>query len=659
MAWLVFQFLSLAASPSTLHSFEDQIEKGTEALHQHDALLAKQHFVAAKKAGKGEQKKLARRLIRKMRYLEDYCTFVKKGGHFIQDQQYRLAYQSFQKAQSILETSIRKHPVPDLDSELSYQIKTRVQQTNRERKTAFQDAIQKGQQLLIQDDPHAALAAFKYAKDQMYQNEYNAFDIQYYLSDAKRKADYKDFLIKGNEYLADGDLHNARNWFYKAQGKWETSEVANNIEEVEVLLLEAYISEGESYFTVGAYEKALLSFQKAYDYRETNEVVHWIDKTKEALYNQFLEEGDTFSVSHSYPEAIVAYQKAQSYWDSEEIKQRILRAKEDHYQYLVQNGKEALQQDALEKALEQFKKAAEVKSTEQIKSLIIETEDKLYLKHFNIAQDSLEREVFAGALAAAQIAQTYKTTPEIQTLIQQAENGMEYEELFNQGLNLLQDQQPDEAYQRFTQAKSYWVTKEVEYQIKTLETLFVNFEEFKQAGDQALLRGELESAIAQYKKAQEVCLREGITGKIQELETRLVTYKDYLQKGKTAYNQDQATQALQHFEHAAQYQQTPETEVWIDRAKRMPCTIAVNLHGNAEKFKNTRLEIVDYYTLDILYKANPTGNSFIFPKVPGGGDSKYYLRAFLVENDQNKTPIKEVACDCSTDRRHEVSIAVE
>lgn len=659
MAGLVFLSFSLAAKTSTLYSFDDQIAKGTEALRQHNALLAKQYFAAAKKEGKGEQKKYARQLVRKMRYFDDYCSIVKKGEQFVQSENYRYAYESYKKAKSTLEASMRKYPAPDLDSEFSQRIKTSISQANRGRKTAFQNAVDEGQQYLFQDDPHAALIAFKYAKGQMYRNEYEELGILKRIEEAQRKVDYKDFLAKGNEHLAGGDLHSARNWFYKAKDKWETPVVANNIEEVEELLIEAYISEGESYFTVGAYEKALNSFQMAIKYHETDEVVNWINQTKDALYDQFLVEGDTLSAQHKYPTAIAAYQKAQSYWDTDEIKQRIRQAKADHYDYLVATGQEALQQDSLEKALDRFQRAAEVKFTASVKSLITETKNQLYQRFYTIAQDSIKTEAFSGALATAKQAQAYKLTPEVQTLIKQAENGLEYTKHYQQGLKLLEDELADKAYEAFVEAKSYWITEAVKVQLEKLEALFANFDAYKNAGDQALLRGELEAAIVQFKKAKEICLRNGINNEIRAVETRLEKYNYHLTQGKTAYNQDQADQALQQFEQAAQHNRTAEVENWIDRAKRMPCTIAVNLHGNSDKFDKIQLEVVDYYTLDVMYKAAPTSSNYTFPKVPGGGDKKYYLRAFLVETGQGKTAVKEVACDCAAQRKHEVGVAVE
>lgn len=659
LAGLFLLYFSLSANTTSFDSFEDHIAKGVDALHQHDAHQAKQYFTAAKKEGKGQQKKYARRLIRKMRYLDNYCFFIKKGEQFIPNKNFRAAYENYQKAQSSLEASIRKYPIPDLDSELGQIIKMRIQQTNRERKTAFQNAVSEGQQYLYQDDPHTALIAFKYAKDQMYRQEYMELEIEALIADAQRKADYRDFLAKGSEYLAEGDLHNARDWFYKAKGKWETSEVAQNIEEVEVLLIEAYISEGESYFTVGAYEKALNSFQNAINFRETNEVINWIKQTKDALYYQFLMEGDTLSGQQAYPEAIAAFQKAQSYWNTAEIVQRILRAEADHYEYLVDKGQLALQQDSLEKALHEFQSAAAIKLTESVQSLIVETKDRLYQKYHQEAQDSLKTQAFSAALAIAKQAQAYRTTPEIQTLIKQSENGLEYEKRYQEGLNYLQNKQVDQAHQAFVQAKSFWITEEVKQQITDLETLFANFEAYKSEGDLALEQGELEEAVTQYKLAREVCIRENIEHKIAEVETRLEKYNDYFQQGKTAYQLDNAEQALQHFEQAAQYNRTSAIENWIDRAKRMPCTIAVNLHGDTDKFDNIHLEVVDFYTLDMLYKADPGSSNYTFPKVPGGGDKKYYLRAFLVENGRDKVAIKEVACDCAKQRKHEIALAVE
>jgi len=50
---------------------------------------------------------------------------------------------------------------------------------------------------------------------------------------------------------------------------------------------------------------------------------------------------------------------------------------------------------------------------------------------------------------------------------------------------------------------------------------------------------------------------------------------------------------LHHFQQAAQYNRTPEVENWIDRAKRMPCTITVNLYGNTDKFDKVHLLCVE------------------------------------------------------------------
>ena len=91
----------------------------------------------------------------------------------------------------------------------------------------------------------------------------------------------------------------------------------------------------------------------------------------------------------------------------------------------------------------------------------------------------------------------------------------------------------------------------------------------------------------------------------------------------------------------------------------MPCTIAVQLHGNTDKFNEVRLEVVDFYTLDVLYTANPTGSSYTFPKVAGGDDKKYYFRAYLVGSGQDRTAIKEETCDCSKERKFEVGVSVE
>lgn len=658
-AGALFLSLLLPVTSFAYDTFEENIAKGIEALRQHNAVLAKQYFKAAKKDGKGPQKKYARRLVRKMRYLDDYCSQIKKGEYDTQSENHRQAYEHYQQAEQALKASFRKYDVPDLDSELSQRIDNRIQEANRNRQTAFQDAIDQGEQHLFEDDPHAALSVFQYAQSQMYRKEYASHNIQERVDDAQRKADYKDYVAKGNEYLADGDLHNARDWFYKAREKWITSEVDGNIEEVEVLLIEAYISEGESYFTVGAYEKALTSFQKAADYRKSTEVVNWIKQTEGALYNQFLMEGDTLSGRQAFPEAIAAFQKAQSYRDTDEIRQRIQQATEDHYHFLVDAGQQALQQDTLELALAHFEKAATVKSTEKVQSLIAETKEGLYAQYLHQAQSDLHRQAFSTALAVAKKAQVHQSTPEVHTLIKQAENGLEYEKLFQKGMDELENKHPDQAHQTFIEARSFWITDEVNQQIEMLETQFTAFDQYQKAGDLAYQRADLELALSEYQKARDVIVRKNIDDTIQEVEEKLDKYNYHFREGKNAYQQDQADQALQHFEQAAQYNRTSEVENWLDRAKRMPCTIAANLYGNTEKFDKIRLEVVDYYTLDVLYNANPSGTNYTFPKVPGGGDKKYYLRAFLMGDVEGKTAIKEAACDCSSQRRHEVGVEVE
>ena len=253
-----------------------------------------------------------------------------------------------------------------------------------------------------------------------------------------------------------------------------------------------------------------------------------------------------------------------------------------------------------------------------------------------------------------------KETKEIEELINTTKKHIQYEKAVEAADKYLAEKKVELAHEKLLEAQQLFNSPELEKKISALKARMEQHKQLVNKGIKAMEVGDYDQALDEYRKAAEVIPNDETKEKILELEQKVKKYQFHIDEGRRAFDRQDQEVALDHFKKAEALNKTEETVLWIDRTERMPCTIIVFGTGNEEKMQNVSVELIDYYTLDLEFSAPLSRSEHTFPKVKGGKDTKYYVRAFIKEGDGHKRALTEKECDCSSaKRRYKLEINVE
>ncbi|MCB0599419.1 MAG: hypothetical protein H6557_21070 [Lewinellaceae bacterium] len=407
--------------PSFEDPYEDNIQRGIEALRKRNAEEAADWFeVVRKEAGRNhnnEQKKEAKDLRDKAeKNYSPYFSLLDNAERHAVQQEFKEALADYEKAKFEARkiTDFPIETVREFDAQLWEDAQNMKDSAEQQRAEAYQKALSSGKAALAAGEPDKALALFEYAASQAtYQDSHSGY-INDWITDAR----YHIWLKKGENQFDLGNYELALQYFGQAKSINNDYNLESRIERANRNLYDRHLKQAEALYQQEDCALSAKAYQRAKLYGNSGEVSGRMMKR----HDELLAKGKEDFNNKAYYCARIHFQNARHFEESTEVESYLKEVEKIiNYTEFMEKGKNLMGEDKLDEAYNYFAKAANLRATEEVEQQLKKIND--YQKRLREGQSAMESGQLAKAVLQFNEANALIYTPKVIELIAKA-NGL-------------------------------------------------------------------------------------------------------------------------------------------------------------------------------------------------------------------------------------------